>query len=304
MAKVIVTVAPTSNFHGKEANPALPEQPEEIARSVREAHDAGACLAHMHARDAQGVQTNDAVVYAQINAHVRASCDIIIQNSIAPAMRPGSPGSAEDGLRVLDAYPEMSSIDMGVCVINLPSGEHTIQWSNDFLRRAARIMSERGIRPEMEIFNNSQLENATQIIREGLLSPPFSYSFVMGMARVNQNAAGWHPSILTSYVAQLPQGALFSALGVGPVQHHATVQSLLLGGGVRVGFEDNINYRKGELARSNAHLVERIVTVIRDLGHEPATPSEARAMLGIPQLGTSDSIETRHPEYRKIQEAA
>lgn len=295
--KVVVTVAPTSNFHGKEANPALPEQPDEIARSIREAWDAGAALAHMHARDPAGVQTNDAEVYRRINAAVRAECDVIVQNSIAPAMRPGAPGPAEDGLQVLDAHPEMSSIDMGHCVITLPGGrEHDIHWSNNFLRRAAGIMRERGIRPEMEIFNNSQLANAALLIEEGLIEPPLSYSFVMGMNRVNQNAMAWHPATLMAMVQTLPPGALFSTLGVGPAQHPATVQSLLLGGGVRVGFEDNIFYRRGEPARSNAQLVERIVGVIRDLGLEPASPAEAREMLGIPPLGSPESIEVRHPQ--------
>lgn len=136
------------------------------------------------------------------------------------------------------------------------------------------------------------------------VKPPFLYSFVCGMHRANQNAVGYHPSILASYVQMLPPGALFSALGVGPVQHPATVQSLLLGGGVRVGFEDSTNYRKGEPAKSNAQMVERIVNVIRDLGFEPATSEEARDMLGVPQLGTPESIETRHPEYRRISEPA
>ena len=95
------------------------------------------------------------------------------------------------------------------------------------------------------------------------------------------------------YVSQLPPNALFSTLGIGPAQHHATLQSLLLGGGVRVGFEDNIYYRRGELAKSNAQLVERIATVIRDLGFEPATPAEARDMLGMPALGSPQHIESR-----------
>ena len=294
--KVIVTVAPTSNFHGKEANPALPEQPDEIARSVREAYDAGACLAHMHARDPAGVQTNSASVYRQINAAVRAQSDIIVQNSIAPALGP-TMNTAEDGLEVLDAHPEMASLDCGFVVINLRDGsEYKIDWTNAFLARAARIMQQRGIRPELEIFNNSQMDNARLLIGQGLLTAPFSFSFVMGMHRVNQNAVSWHPKTLMAYVDTLPAGSKFSTLGVGPAQHAATVQSLILGGGVRVGFEDNINYRRGELARSNAHLVERIVTVLRDLGLEPATPAEARTMLGIPQLGSADSIEVRLPQ--------
>lgn len=301
--KVIVTIAPTSNFHGKDANPALPEQPAEIAHAVREAYDAGASLAHMHARDRHGIQTTDPAVCAQINAHVRAACDIIIQNSIAPAMRT-PPESAEDGIRTLDAYPEMSSIDLGYTVLNLPEGEHHIGWTGSFLKRAAMVMKERGIRPELEVFNNSQIDIAKQMIKEGYFEPPFSFSFVFGMQRVNQSAVGWHPSTLMSYVQTLPPGARFSSLGIGAVQHHATVQSLLLGGGVRVGFEDSINFRRGEPAKSNAHLVERIVNVIRDLGFEPATPAEARDLLGIPQLGSPESIEQRFPQYREIRELA
>lgn len=298
--KVIVTIAPTSNFHGKEANPALPEQPAEIAQSVRECYDAGASLAHMHARDPQGVQSTDPKIVTQINAHVRDLSPVIIQNSIAPAMGK-HPEDAEAGLRTLDAYPEMSSIDLGYAVINLPGGEHHIEWTLSFLRKAAGIMQERGIRPELEIFNNSQLDLVDQLVHEGLIDGQLSYSFVMGMHRANQSAVSWNPATLFTYTQLIPKGARFSALGVGPAQHPATVQSLLLGGGVRVGFEDSITYRKGEPATSNAQLVERIVTTIRDLGLEPATPEEARDMLGIPQLGTPESIETRHPEYRVIE---
>lgn len=299
--KVIVTIAPTSNFHGKDANPALPEQPSEIAQSVRECYDAGASLAHMHARDQWGIQSTDPKIVTRINAHVRAACPVIIQNSIAPAMR-AQPEDAEAGLRTLDAFPEMSSIDLGYTVINLPKGEHHIGWTLSFLRKAAEIMQARGIRPELEIFNNSQLDLADQLVREGLIDGQLVYSFVMGMNRVNQSAVSWNPNTLFAYSQMIPKGARFSALGIGRAQHPATVQSLLLGGGVRVGFEDSINYRKGVPATSNAQLVERIVTTIRDLGMEPATPEEARDMLGIPQLGSPESIETRHSAYRVIED--
>jgi 3-keto-5-aminohexanoate cleavage enzyme len=292
--KVIVTVAPTSNFHGKEANPALPEQPDEIAQSVHECFNAGAALAHMHARDANGVQTNSAAVFRKINRAVRDKCSVIIQNSIAPAMAIGKHlNTAEQGLETIEANPEMCSLDMGIGVVCLPGVEHYIAWTRSFLFRAAKMMQERGITPELEIFNNSQIDDVKLLIEKELLKPPFSFSFVMGMNRVNQSAVSWRPQTLMDYVSQLPLSSLFSTLGIGPMQHHATVQSLLLGGGVRVGFEDNIYYRRGELAKSNAQLVERIVTVIRDLGFEPASPEEAREMLGMPKLGSAEHIESR-----------
>lgn len=281
--KVIVTVAPTSNFHGKEANAALPEQPEEIAASVRECYDAGAALAHLHARDENGVQTNRTDVFRRINEAVRATAPVIVQNSIAPAFGPRI-GTAEDGLLALDAGPEMASLDMGVVAMSVPGGEHIIPWTRGFLVRAASAMRERGIKPELEIFNDSHLDNAAFLIEQGLLDPPYSFSFVMGMHRVNHAGVSFSPRRLLAYVEALPLGSVFSTLGVGTAQVPATTLSLILGGGVRVGFEDNIYYRRGELARSNAQLVERVVRSVRDLGLEPATPEEARAMLGLPPV--------------------
>jgi len=293
--KVIVTVAPTSNFHGKDAHPALPEQPAEIAEVVYECYNAGASLAHLHARDAEGVQTNSAAVFKEINRQVRTKSPVIIQNSIAPALAFAKKrfNTAEQGLETLEANPEMCSLDMGIGVVSIPGLEHIIAWTRSFLFRAATMMNERGIKAELEIFNNSQIDDSKLLIEKGLLKPPFSFSFVMGMNRANQSAVSWRPQTLVDYVSQLPPNSKFSTLGVGPTQHHATVMSLILGGGVRVGFEDNIYYRRGELAKSNAQLVERIVTVIRDLGYEPASPAEAREMLGMPALGSPEHIESR-----------
>lgn len=295
--KVIVTVAPTSNFQGKEANPAIPIHPDEVAASVRECWDAGASLAHMHARDKEGIPTNDAGIFREINAAVRSKCDIIIQNSIAPANRP-EPTTAEDGVATLDAYPEMASLDMGIATVTMNNRELHIEWTRSFLERAAGIMKDRGIKPELEIMNDSNIENVHHLIQRGVLQPPYSFSFVMNMHRHNQVGVSWSPRRLISYVDHLPEGSLFSTLGIGASQMAATVSSLVLGGGVRVGFEDAIYYRKGELAKSNAQLVERIVGVIRDLGLEPASPEEAREMLAIPSLKSPKSIEARHPGWK------
>ena len=279
--KVIVTVAPTSNFQGKEANPALPIQPEEVATAVFDAYNAGASLAHLHARDKQGVQTNDPEVFKDINARIREKCPIIIQNSIAPALGP-NPNSAEDGLAVLDAMPEMASLDMGISVVAVHGREVIIEWTRSFLRKAAKLMLDRGIKPELEIFNDSQMDDAHMLIKEGLLTPPYSFSFVTGMQRVNQGAIAYSPQRIMNYVNLLPQQSRFSTLGIGTAQLPAALTSILLGGNARVGFEDNIFYEKGVLAKSNAQLVERLVRCIHDLGLEVASPDEARAILGMP----------------------
>ena len=281
--KVIITVAPSSNFQGKEANPAIPYTPEEIAAEVYGAWNAGASLAHMHARDRNGIQTNEVNVFRDINAAVRAKCDIIVQNSIAPALGP-NPNTAEDGMQVLDAGAEMCSLDMGISVVVVRGKTVIIEWTRDFLRRAAKKMAEKGIKPEMEIFNDSNMDEALMMIAEGCFTPPYSFSFVTNMHKVNQGSVAFSPKRLAGYVDLLPPGSLFSTLGVGQAQLHAAVQSVLLGGNARVGFEDNIYFERGVLAKSNAQLVERLVRIVRDLGLEVASPDEARRMLGMPSL--------------------
>jgi 3-keto-5-aminohexanoate cleavage enzyme len=292
--KVIITVAPTSNFHGKEANPALPIQPDEIGRDVYDCFNAGACLAHLHARDEQGNQTNDARVFRRINAAIRAKCDIIIQNSIAPANGPNA-GVAIDGLQTLDATPEMASLDMGIVAVTNPKSgkDEIVEWTRGFLETASKIMQKLGIKPELEIFNDSHIENARYLIAKGLLTPPFSFNFVMGMHKINHASVDWSPRRLLAYIDELPKQSVFSTMGIGPTQLPATTTSLLCGGGARVGFEDNVYYRRGELAKNNAQLVERTVRLAKEFGLEPATPEEARAILGIPSLKSIDSIEQR-----------
>lgn len=281
--KIIITVAPTSNFHGKEANPALPEQPNEIAREVQRCYDAGAAIAHIHARDSKGIPTNDVNVFKEIKAEVGAKSNIIQQFSTAPAMIPGT--HIDDGLQVLDAYPEMASLDCGLMQAYVGDMIKPTLWDRDWLRNAATLMKERNIKPELEIFNHAQLEDVVNILApEGLFEGPLSFNFVFGMLKINQGAINFSMENITHLVRKLPQNAYFGAMGIAAQQHQATIASLLLGGNARVGFEDNIYFRKGELATSNAQLVERIVGIATDLGFEIATPDEAREMLGIKKV--------------------
>lgn len=198
-------------------------------------------------------------------------------------MKPGT--TVDDGLSVLEAGPEMCSLDCGVLIVGYKGMESPLMWTRNWLRNAAKAMLDKGIKPELEIFNAAQLEDVKNIlIAEGLLRPPYSLTFVFNMHKVSQGAARWDPETLNYYLRILPKDTYFGAMGVGPAQHPATLMSMIMGGNVRVGFEDNIFYRHGELAKSNAQLVERIVGVARDLGLEIASPEEARKMLGIPGL--------------------
>lgn len=283
--KIIVTVAPTSNFHGKEANPALPEQPKEVAEAAYECYNAGASIVHIHSRDKQGIPTNDVNVIRETCEMVKAKCNMILQPSVAPANRPDYDTTADDGLSALEVGAEMCSLDCGISIIpsKIPGQQlKTIMWTRPWLVKAAKLIKEKGIKPELEIFNHSHLEDAIELlVKPGLVGPPPSFTFVMNMNKVNQGSIEYSMENLTHMVRKLPPSALFGAMAIGPAQHPCTMASLLLGGNVRVGFEDNIYYRRGELAKSNAQLVERIVRVARDLGYDIATPDEAREILGI-----------------------
>ncbi|MCL4367919.1 MAG: 3-keto-5-aminohexanoate cleavage protein, partial [Actinobacteria bacterium] len=179
--KVIITVSPSSSLQGKDANPNLPEQPQEIADEVYRCYNEGASLVHLHVRDPQNVPSNSADIFRQVNGLVRSTCDIIIQNSIAPAVSAGK--TAEDGLEVLDALPEMASLDMGLSAVTIGGVDHPILWTRTFLRNAAKMMLDRGIKPELEIYHDGMFTEAHMLIEEGLLTKPYFFSFVMGMTR-------------------------------------------------------------------------------------------------------------------------
>ncbi|MBF4694751.1 beta-keto acid cleavage family enzyme [Fusibacter ferrireducens] len=283
--KVIITVALTGAFHGKEANPNLPEQPEEIAQAAYEAYKAGASIAHIHARDKDGKSTNDPKIFSEINRLVRAKCPIIIQNSTAPANVPGT--VAEDGLKVLEAeyLPEMCSLDCSLIATSWSDRTFIYEWTRDFLIDAARRMKALNIKPELEVFNPTSIEDVVHYVYpKGVLDDPLSFSFVMGMDRNSQQAMAYSNETLIHLINKVPAGSHFSALAIGKHQLPGSVMTMLMGGNVRVGFEDNVYFRKGELATSNAQLVERVANLAVELGLEVATPEEAREILGIPQL--------------------
>ena len=145
-------------------------------------------------------------------------------------------------------------------------------------------MRERGIKPEMEVYAHSMLRDVNNLIHKGLVDKPYYINIVLGMKY--QGAADATPRILNSILDLLPADAIFNCTAVGSAQLPLATMAMILGGCVRVGLEDNIMYRKGELA-TNVQLVARMVRVARELGKEPATPDEARQILGLPALKAS-----------------
>ena len=285
--KVIITVAPTSNFHGKEKNPMLPYHADEIADTLYDCYNAGAAIAHLHFRDKEGIPTNDIeILRGVVEAVQKKTPKIILEPSTAPANRADRATTVDDGLSSLEVGAEMASLDMGLSggpsmCPELEGPYHMNMWTRDWLINAAKMMTERNIKPELEIFNHSGIEDAINLlIKPGIIAEPASFSLVLNMMH-NQGCVEFSMENITHMIRKLPPNSHFGAIGIGPAQLPANLTAVIFGGNCRVGMEDNIYFARGELAKSNAQLVERIAARIRELGFEVATPDEARELLGI-----------------------
>ena len=163
--------------------------------------------------------------------------------------------------------------------------ERIVPWTRSAGERITRALVEKGIKPEFELYYGvGSLVEVNYLIEKIPLSKPYWIDFPLDMQRTVQNATPFTPKNLMHLVEQLPPDSMFMTIGVAATEIPAVVQSILLGGHARVGFEDNYYYRKGVLAKSNAELVARIARIGTDLGREIATPDEARELLGIPKL--------------------
>jgi len=272
----MITAATTGGVHRKDANPNLPEQPQEIAQAAYECFNEGAAIVHIHARDKQGNPTGDPRAYREIADLIRAKCDIIIQFTSAG----GGNLSIEERIGNLDANPEMASLNMGSLIrtVGPYAGTLFINTSAD-IEHFAQEMLKRDIKPEMEVYHHGMLREVDNLIRKSLLKKPYYINFVLGMAY--QGAVAATAETLFSLKQLLQPDSIFNCCAIGPAQFPMTTLSMLLGGNARVGMEDNIYYSKGVLAKSNAQLVAKIVRIARELGFEIASPDEAREILGL-----------------------
>ena len=297
--KLIICVCPTGSWLMKDFNPNVPIQPNEIAEEVYRSWNEGASIVHIHARDKEGYATTNPDVFREIDRHIREKgCNIIIQHSISPGRGPAQVVKSElkdvpenllfstvdKGLEALDPNPEMGSLDIGVSVLTGTPGERISLWTRSFVEKAAGMMLEKEIKPEPEVYGVGGMVEVNDLISKGLLKKPYWISFCLGMERTIQNVTPFTPKNLIHLVDQLPEDSLFTTLGIGPVETPAVIQSILLGGHARVGFEDNPYYSKGLLSKSNAELVARVARIGRDLGRVIASPDETRELLGIPRL--------------------
>lgn len=289
MAKVVITAALSGSQVKKEQNEHLPVTPEEIAEDARRCVDAGASVVHVHARDPRKAKS-DLEVYGECFSLIRSKCRAIIQMSTGGRDRFGRHRTDEERLQLVEVEPrpDMMSVNTGTFLFhNLskvkPTGAekgwflhmNTPELIEEYVKKAKSL----GIVPEYEIFNSSGLFDLEHLYLKGVLTTEerVCVNIVMGVAGTQTCDL----KNLMTLVEGLPQNSHYSVMAVGRYEFPIVTGGIILGaGGARVGLEDNIYLSKGVKA-SNAQLVEKIVRIARDLGHEVADVDEARRILGI-----------------------
>jgi len=287
--KTIISCAVTGSAPTPEKNPAVPVTPEAIATSAIDAAAAGAAIAHIHVRDPEtGGRSIEFEHYREVVERIRDSgSELIINLTTGPGAKfvPGEEDPAQAGTGTLlmtaadrvrhveDLRPEICSLD----VATMNFRDSVFLNAPDILRDMARRITAAGVKAEIEVFDTGHIELARQLIDEGLLPRPAYFQLCLGIPY----GATASPEAMMFMRDRLPEGSQWSAFGISRWQFPMVGQAVLLGGHARVGLEDNIYLGPGELAPSNAALVERARSIIESLGGAVATPDEARAILGL-----------------------
>jgi len=272
MSKVIITAALTGSRIMRDKAPHIPITAQEITNSALQAWKAGAAIVHIHVRDPKtGLGTQDLDQYKQVVEPLREQTDLVL--CLTTSGIPGRNLPIDERLSPLELRPELASFDAGS--INLGSG--VFENPPDFLQQAAQRMQEYGVKPELEVFDLGMIMTCLYLRREGLLPDPLHFQFVLGTP--------WGaPATAKAYLHfldHLPEGATWSTIGIGKGSLPMTTLSMITGGHIRVGMEDNLYLKRGVLATSNAELVAQVRAIVEAYGHEVASPQEAREMLGL-----------------------
>jgi len=271
MEKLIITAAICGAEVTKEHNPAVPYTIEEIVREAKSAYDAGASIIHLHVRYDDGTPTQSKERFQEAIDAIRKECpDAIIQPSTGGAV--GMTDLERLQSTEVTPTPEFATLDCGT--LNFGGDEIFINTDNTIMN-FAKIMKERGIKPELEVFDKGMIDIALKVNRKGLLVEPLHFDFVLGV----QMTATLRD--LVFMVGSIPPGSTWTAAGIGRSAYEIAAGTIIMGGHVRVGFEDNLYLEKGVLAKSNGELVEKVVRLAKFFGREIATPDEARKILGM-----------------------
>ena len=268
----IITVAITGALPTKEVTPAVPVTPSEQIESTQEAFEAGASLVHIHVRNDDQTPSSDPEKYHAVQEGVIKRCPgMIIQFSTG-----GRGRDQEKRGAMLHHRPDMASLATGS--VNFPKGIY--ENPPDFVEGLASRMLENEVKPEIEVFDVAMLYNAANLVKRGLLKTPVHLQFVLGIP----NALPARRSLLEFLIREMEDilpDATWASAGIARHQFDVNKWCLELGGHCRTGLEDNVNFDQDRLAVSNAELVSKIVEVAGDYGRRPATPQEARDILGL-----------------------
>lgn len=283
--KTVITCALTGSADTAGKSPAVPVTPKQIADAALDAGKAGAAVVHIHVRDPEtGKASMDLELYRETVGRIRESgSDIVINLTTGPGgsfvpgdvepvdLAPGSNMKSPDVRmqHITDLLPDICTLDIST----MNFGERAMVNVPKHLRAMADRAKELGVKPELEVFDAGHVLLARQLIAEGHLESPALFQLCLGIPW----GAPATPEGMAFMKSLLPEDAIWSGFGISRTEFPMVAQAAMLGGHTRVGLEDNLYMARGELAKSNAQLVERAVQVIESIGGEVADPSEARA---------------------------
>jgi uncharacterized protein (DUF849 family) len=286
---VVISCAITGGADSVGKHPAIPVTPEQIATSAIEAAEAGAAAVHIHVRNPQtGLRSMEIAHYREVVDRICSSgSDVIINLTTGPGGLVHADRQPLDdnglGAQVLDPElryrhvaelrPEICSLDMGT----MNFGNNMFVNSAPDVAKIASFALRDGVRPELEVFQSGDIMYANHLIKRGEIAKPAWFQLCLGISW----SAPATPTSMAHMASLLPEGSLWSAFGIAQHQFPMAAQAVLLGGHVRVGFEDNLYLTKGVYASTNAALVERAVKIVELLGEKVATKAEARQILGL-----------------------
>ncbi len=272
MDKVIITAAITGSRILRDIAPTIPYTPGEIVDSAVEAWNAGASIVHIHVRDPEtGLGKQDLELFRQVVEPLRAKTDLVL--SLTTSGIAGRNLPYEHRLVPLELEPELASFDAGS--INL--GDGVFSNPPDFLDAAAEKMKQKGVKPEIEVFDSGMIVTALGMRDQGKLADPLHFQFVLGTPW----GAPATPKSLLHLYEHIPGDATWSVVGIGKGHLPMSMMGLIMGGHIRVGLEDNIYFDRGVKAQTNAQFVERIVKLAQVYGRGVASPQETRGILGL-----------------------
>ncbi len=271
MEKLIITAAICGAEVTKEQNPAVPYTVEEIVREAKSAVDAGAAIVHLHVREDDGTPTQSKARFKECMDAIYKVCpDVIIIPSTGGAVGM----SAEERLQPTELMPEMATLDCGTCNF----GDDVFENTMPMMRAFGKRMMENNIKPEYECFEMGHLDTVLNMARKGQVpGAPMQFNFVLGVP-------GCTPATVQNLawlVNAIPAGSTWTATGIGRNAFTLAAAAIVMGGNVRVGFEDNLNLERGVLAKSNGELVAKVVRIAKELGRPVATSAEAREILSL-----------------------